>query len=495
MKATILVAEHDPASQCVIELTLRQRMPDYRVVNVKYAYELFEQLEKRDDIALVICDMSLPDMSGLEVVAQLKRSVPNTPVLVGAGVRDAEKARDALKRGAVDFIRKSDSPQRIADLIKGVLKRVDLDQKTQATPQVGDERLGFATLIGASDLIKGVMTHARQAALSDIPVLLKGESGVGKERFARAIHEASLRSHGPFVAVNCGAIPDNLVESTLFGHEKGAFTGAIESMVGRFGEADGGTLFLDELGELKQDIQVKLLRALQEKEIQPVGGFARKVDVRIISATNQNLDLAVDENRFREDLYYRLNVFPIDLPSLRDRGERDIRALTEHFVKQFATQEGKDIQRISDAAVGLLLSYDWPGNIRQLENAVYRAVVLAEQNMLRVEDFMQISNALHQRQLQQQKESVAPTISGSALKVAENTSEYRLDLLDAKGDFKSLRDLEAEILKKALSFFRWHITNISGALGVTRATVYKKMKQAGLEDPRRGGAPATDSGE
>src|SRR5690349_1794785 len=240
----------------------------------------------------------------------------------------------------------------------------------------------------------GVLRIAEKAAASGIAVLIEGESGVGKELIARAIHGQGERQSKPFVAVNCGAIPDNLVESILFGHEKGAFTGATERHTGKFVEASGGTLFLDEVGELPPTAQVKLLRAIQEGEVEPVGARkAVKVDVRIVSATNRDLIADVKKGRFREDLFYRLHVFPITVPPLRER-PADIPALARHFLALFAAEEGKPIRAITPDAAGLLTAYHWPGNIRQLENAVFRAVVLAEGDSLGINEFPQISAQL-----------------------------------------------------------------------------------------------------
>src|SRR6202012_4491530 len=230
-----------------------------------------------------------------------------------------------------------------------------------------------------------------RAAKSSIPILVTGESGVGKEVIARAVHGSSDRAGKPFVAVNCGAIPENLVESILFGHEKGSFTGAHEKHLGKFQEANGGTLFLDEVGELPLDIQVKLLRALQESEIDPVGGKRPiKVDVRIVSATNRDLSLAVKEGRFREDLFYRLNVFPIEAPALRDRKD-DVPALVDTFVRRFNVEEGKSVGGATTETLACLTAFDWPGNVRQLENAGYRAIVLADAPYLQPHDFPSIS--------------------------------------------------------------------------------------------------------
>lgn len=495
----ILVVEHDPAASCVLEMAIRQRVA-CTMRAMRYAYELIEALEKDEKVALIVADVSLPDMSGLELISTLSRKFRHVPVIVAAGVRDDALVKPALEQGAVEYVRKTDSPVHIATVVKTVLAKSTggaADRRSSSDAQAASvEREqhvlspmpssydGFADIVGTSSAIAGAIEQARRAATSDIPVILKGESGVGKERFAHAIHASSARLSGPFVAVNCGAIPANLVESTLFGHVKGAFTGATGAAAGKFREADGGTLFLDEVGELPMDVQVKLLRALQEREVQPVGGGKPvPVDIRIISATHVDLEQALAMGRMREDLYYRLHVFPIEIPPLRARGRADIEALVKHFVKRFAHSEGKTISKVSDAAMGLVCSYGWPGNIRQLENAVYRAVVMAKSELLMVEDFVLVSTALQQRQLDTLKHQAAP-VSAVMPHEGKSDGKYQVSILGADNEFRTLDDIEHEVLRKAVQYYRWHVTNMAKALGVTRATIYKKMKAAGIEDPR-----------
>lgn len=473
----ILVAEQDPAAGCVMELTLRQRV-QCQVKALRYGYELLEEAARQEHVKLIIVDAGLPDMSGPEVIAQLKRLHEGIPVIAAIGARDEGAIKACLKAGAVDYLRKSDSPQRIASLVKHVLSGWSA-QRQVSQPSVED---AFSDMVGSSTALKDAVTQARKAAQSDIPVLLKGESGVGKERFARAIHRSGERRKREFVAVNCGAIPPNLIESTLFGHEKGAFTGAVAAADGLFRQAEGGTLFLDEIGELPKDAQVKLLRVLQEKEVMPVGAKEPvAVDVRIISATHVDLERAVGDGRFRDDLYYRLHVFPIEIPPLRKRGKTDIVALASYFTDYFAGLEAKPIHGIAPAAVELLTGYSWPGNIRQLENAVYRAVVSANEETLGTGDFIAISNALQQRHYEQETRLASVR---TTLPTPSQEKRYVLNLIGESEEFRSLSDLEGEVLQKALVYYRWHITNIARALGLTRATIYKKMKQAGIEDPR-----------
>src|SRR5690349_5018203 len=283
-----------------------------------------------------------------------------------------------MHAGAVDFVIKPTSPERLEVSIKSALKIEALQGELARLNRKANGTLTFGDLIVRGEAMRRVIQLGHRAANSAIPVLIEGESGVGKELIARAIQGESERKTRPFITVNCGAIPENLVESILFGHEKGSFTGAVDKRIGKFQEADGGTLFLDEVGELPLDAQVKLLRALQEGEIDPVGSKKSvKVNFRLISATNRDMIQLVKEGKFREDLYYRLNVFPITVPPLRDR-IGDVPELARYFLARFAAEEGKRVTSISADAMDMLVSYAWPGNVRQLENAVFRAVVLAD---------------------------------------------------------------------------------------------------------------------
>ncbi|HPE48799.1 MAG TPA: sigma-54 dependent transcriptional regulator, partial [Hyphomonas sp.] len=310
------------------------------------------------------------------------------------------------------------------------------------------------------------------------------ESGVGKEVVARCIQGASTRAGKPFVTVNCGAIPENLVESILFGHEKGAFTGAVAKSLGKFVEADGGTLFLDEVGELPLDAQVKLLRALQEGEVDAVGARRpTKVDVRIISATNRDLAQQVAEGTFREDLFYRLNVFPIDMPSLRERRE-DIPALVDHFIGRFNASEGTKITGVADDTLKMLYAFDWPGNVRQLENAVFRAVVLCEGDMLQPQDFPQISGQMPDLDALPAAPRAAnevPAAPHAANDFAETAAASPVAIKDADGELRSLQDIERDILQYAIEFYEGHMSEVSRRLGIGRSTLYRKVREYDLE--------------
>ncbi len=317
------------------------------------------------------------------------------------------------------------------------------------------------------------MRLGQRAAASTIPILILGESGVGKEVLARCIQGDSDRSGKPFVAVNCGAIPENLVESILFGHEKGSFTGAVDKKLGKFVEADQGTLFLDEVGELPLDVQVKLLRVLQEGEVDAIGSRRpTKVDVRIISATNRDLAQLVKEGSFREDLYYRLNVFPIEAPPLRERKE-DLPALIDHFINRFNAEEGKSIPGVEADTMAMLENYDWPGNVRQLENSIFRAVVLSEGEALRPDDFPQISGVMP-------ADLVAEPVAQAEAEEAED-GETPASFTDASGDLRTLEAVERDLIQFAIDHYSGHMSEVARRLGIGRSTLYRKVREYDLK--------------
>jgi DNA-binding NtrC family response regulator len=345
----------------------------------------------------------------------------------------------------------------------------------------------FDDLIANSPAMRQVLRLGQRAAQSTIPILVEGESGVGKELIARAIQGCSERAGKPFITVNCGAIPENLIESILFGHERGAFTGATEKHLGKFQEADGGTLFLDEIGELRLDMQVKLLRALQENEIDPVGAKRPvKVDVRIISATNRDLAELSRDGRFREDLYYRLNVFPVMIPPLRERRE-DIPALAQYFVTRFAAEENKPVAGFTAEALELLNTYSWPGNVRQLENTIFRAVVLCDADALDVVDFPQIANAMGVTPRERPQTAIAAANDERAPAVrpvataTPSAPAHALAALDESGHMRKLEELETEIIRMAIARYHGRMSEVARRLGIGRSTLYRKLKDLGLE--------------
>lgn len=327
---------------------------------------------------LIVSDIKMPGLNGLELLEQVKIKHPNIPVIMLTGHAGLDDAVTAMKLGAYDFLTKPVHLDKLILLIQRAIAQTDQQHQLQNLSEQLDKHKGMENIIGNSASIKKLQEMIRQIAPTDATVLLQGESGVGKEIFASAIHQNSMRSLGPFVKVHCGALPENLLESELFGHEKGAFTGATARRKGRFELANGGTIFLDEIGDISPAVQIKLLRVLQEREFERVGGEETiKTDIRIISATNKNLKQAVQDKVFREDLYYRLNVVELAIPPLRERKE-DIPLLADFFLKNFSKKYNKQIDSFETEAMKKLLMYAWPGNIRELQNSIETAVVLSK---------------------------------------------------------------------------------------------------------------------
>lgn len=340
----------------------------------------------------------------------------------------------------------------------------------------------FEKLIGNSDAIISAKKLASKGAMVNVPILLNGQSGVGKEIFARAIHNASDRSEMPLIIINCGAIPANLVESILFGHVKGSFTGAIIDHRGKFVDADKGTIFLDEIGELPQALQVKLLRVLQEGEVDPIGGNQPiKVDVRIISATNKKLEDLVSAGHFREDLYYRLNVFPVDIPPLQSR-KGDVELLTNHFVEKICKREGRALKNLDRTALALLNGYPWPGNVRELENAVVRAVVLADSDIITQDDFPQIIEQLKKIAGQNKRHNRRRSDIENFAKDIDPKSGGLISIFDINGEVYPMDYVEKMMIKVAHDKYNGKMTEIAKRLQIGRSTLYRKAVQMGLLD-------------
>src|ERR1700761_7920088 len=411
MAQTILVVDDDPVQRRLLEAAIsRSGMHVVTAPGGQPALDLIHG-PRGDQFSLVLLDLVMPDMGGLDVLAKLRATHPDLPVIVLTAKGGIDSAVEAMRAGASDFLAKPASPERSAVSSRNQLKIGALSGEVTRLKKKSDNRLTFEDLVAKSGAMRQVFRLGQRAAQSTIPILIEGESGVGKELIARAIQGSSDRSGKPFVTVNCGAIPENLIESILFGHEKGSFTGATDKHLGKFQEADGGTLFLDEIGELRLDMQVKLLRALQEGEVDPVGSKRPvKVDVRIISATNRDLGQMARENTFREDLYYRLNVFPIMVPALRERAG-DVAPLARHFIERFSAEENKAVSGLTPQASQLLEKFSWPGNVRQLENTIFRAVVLCDGALLDVCDFPQIAAAMGVETVQRQTHAPAPQSS------------------------------------------------------------------------------------
>lgn len=425
---------------------------------------------------VVLLDLTMPGLSGMETLEMLVERRPDLPVIMLTATSGIDTIVAAMRAGAVDFVVKPASPERVVVSIRNALKLSSLTGEVKRLTRKADGGMGFDDMIASAPVMRQVIRLGQRAAASDIPVLILGESGVGKEVIARCIQGASDRSGKPFISVNCGAIPENLVESILFGHEKGAFTGAVSRSPGKFVEADGGTLFLDEVGELPLDMQVKLLRALQEGEVDPVGARRPvKVDVRIISATNRDLAQRVKEGAFREDLFYRLNVYPVEMPSLRERVE-DIPALVDHFIGRFNASEGTRIVGAGEDTLKMLNAFDWPGNVRQLENAVFRAVILCEGDTLQPHDFPQISGIMPE--IANLPEVAAqPAVANDAAPVAGSGPVAVVE----EGEVRSLSDVERDLIAYAIEHYAGHMSEVSRRLGIGRSTLYRKVREYGLE--------------
>src|SRR3954453_2302 len=389
MAASILIADDDAVQRRLVE-NMVQRC-GYEAIVVDSGDAAIAALTAADGPAIdvVVLDLVMPGLDGMGVLAKIREAGLTIPVIVQTAHGGIDNVVSAMRAGAQDFVVKPVGMERLQVSLRNALNASALKEELQRIRHSREGRLNFADIITRSDAMTSVLRSAQKAAASAIPVLIEGESGVGKELFARAIHGSGERKWKPFVALNCGAIPDNLVKSILFGHEKRDFTGAPQRHTGKFVQASGGTLFLDEVSELPLAAQVKLLRALQEGAVEAVGGRKPvKVDVRIISATNRKLLDRVKGGHFHEDLFYRLHVLPLTIPPLRMRRE-DIPHLLRHFLARFCAEENRHITGVSGEAVALLSHLDWPGNIRQLENAVYRAVVMSEHDQLGVADFPQ----------------------------------------------------------------------------------------------------------
>src|SRR5918994_1982778 len=391
MPACILIVDDDPVQRRLLEAAVTKFGHSALVADGgEAALKLLEGPEARP-VAVVILDLSMPGLDGIGVLKAMAERGIQLPVIVQTAQGGIETVVLAMRNGAFDFVVKPASRERLRTAIDNALKVEARGMEAKRSSRRGGGTLSFKDIVTRSPAMDRVLRLAQKAASSNIPILIEGESGVGKELVARAIQGSGDRRSKPFVTVNCGAIPDNLVESILFGHEKGSFTGATEKHAGKFVEAHSGTLFLDEIGDLPLDVQVKLLRAVQDGEVDPVGGKSTvKVDIRLISATHRNLLQLVKDGKSREDLFYRLNVYPIFVPPLRDRRD-DIPHLVRHFMGRVAPAGTRGrITDISARALSMLQAYDWPGNIRQLENAIFRATVLCEGDTLTEEEFPQI---------------------------------------------------------------------------------------------------------
>jgi DNA-binding NtrC family response regulator len=490
MAATILIADDDAVQRRLVENMVQRCGYESKAVDSGDAAIALLTAPDAGAIDALVLDLVMPGLDGMGVLAKIREAGLNIPVIVQTAHGGIDNVVSAMRAGAHDFVVKPVGVERLQVSLRNALNASALKGELQRIRHSREGRLTFADIITRSEAMAGVLRIAQKAAGSAIPVLIEGESGVGKEMFARAIHGSGERASKPFVAVNCGAIPDNLVESILFGHEKGAFTGATERHTGKFVEASGGTLFLDEVSELPLGAQVKLLRALQEGAVEAVGGRKPvKVDVRIISATNRKLLDRVKGGHFREDLFYRLHVLPLTIPPLRMRRE-DIPHLLRHFLTRFCAEENRPITGISGEAMARLAQLDWPGNIRQLENAVYRAVVMSEDSQLGLEDFPQAhatpaqQDAYHAEPLTMDPAFHAiapPLVTGNEIPIAPSAVIGSLAMLTADGEVRALEEMESEIIRFAIAHYRGQMSEVARRLKIGRSTLYRKLDEAAGE--------------
>ena len=398
---------------------------------------------------LLFLDIVMPVMSGIEVLEVVKEDYPQTLVVMITAYGSVETAVEAMKRGAVDYLMKPFDPDQLSLLTEKLMqqKRI-MDENIFLREQIA-EAIRFENLVGRSEAMQELFTMIQDVAESDSPVLITGETGTGKELVAKAIHAKSARCNGPFIAINCGAFPEQLLESELFGHERGAFTGAHRAKKGRLDLAHHGTLFLDEVGTVPLKMQVDLLRVLENKEFHRLGGTTEiEVDFRTIAATNRDLQQAIKKGEFRQDFFYRLNVISLHIPPLRERRD-DIPLLAEHFLDRYSRETNKDIDTISKEAMALFRQYDWPGNVRELENAIERAVVISKKRRLDLEEFS----------------FLAPHLSAAA-------------------ETYSLEKTQIAHLLRVLKEFNWNITKAAQALEINRVTLHKKIKKYDLRPHR-----------
>ena len=454
--ARLLVVDDEPTQREMLTSILERA--GYRVSVAADGQQAVRRLEAQH-FDLMLTDQKMPGMDGLELLDRARAQIPDLPVVLMTAYGSVSSAVEAMKRGAADYLTKPFERDELLLVLSKVLRHRRLEDEVAALHGVLRDRYRLGGLIGSAPAMQEIFDLVGRVAHTDVPVLIQGESGTGKELVAAAIHEASRRSSGPFVAMNCAAVPETLLESEFFGHERGAFTGAVRARPGRFRQAHGGTIFLDEIGAMRVDLQAKLLRALQDQKIQPLGSTGSvQVDVRILAATGENLEVAIREKRFREDLYYRLNVVPITLPPLRERRE-DIPLLLDHFLSKAVRKFEKEPVGASSELLERLQMYSWPGNVRELENCVERMVLLARSAHLTPAD-------------------LPPNIRRGTEPGEEVDDLFQLPAAGVR-----LQELERHLIVQALERTRGALGPAARLLGISYKTLQYRVRKYGLERP------------
>jgi DNA-binding NtrC family response regulator len=450
MKSRILVVDDDESLRRVLQVQLEQ--DGYLVASAASAPQAASMIQLRS-YDLVITDLKMPGLCGLELLKQIRSKYPETVIIILTAFGTVETAVDAMKAGAYDYLTKPVHPDELSLVVRRALEHLRLIEEVRTLRTSLDQKYGFENILGHSDILVQVLDTAARAARTNSTILIRGETGTGKELLARAIHFNSSRKERPLITINCGAIPKELLESELFGHKRGAFTGALADKKGKIEMADGGTLFLDEIGEMPLELQVKLLRLIQEGEIEKIGSEVRnRVDVRIIAATHRDLQAMIEDGMFREDLYYRLAVVPLMLPSLRERVE-DIPDLVQHFFRRSQEKNERPGLVLPPALLPYFVQYRWPGNVRELENVIERIVVLARDE-ISVQDLPEF--------LRQQR---------AALEALE---------IDLPPQGISLETIEKELILKALEKCHWNQTHAARYLDISRKTLIYRMERHGI---------------
>jgi DNA-binding NtrC family response regulator len=460
----LMLVDDEPAQQRLVSAMAARA--GWRALIASDAEMALAMLGTRDGMMLdaVLLDHAIPGSDSNDLIRELRDRRPGLPILMLTAINSVAVAVEAMRAGASDYLVKPVAAERLMVALDAAVKSGAPGGELRPLTEKISTRLGFDEIVGADPGYRAALAVAAKAARTRVPVLIEGESGVGKELVADAIHHSSSRQKKPFIVLNCASIPSNLIESELFGHERGAFPGAFNRQAGKLEQADGGTLFLDEINALPLEVQIRLLRVLQTGEVQPIGarGF-REVDIRVIAASNRPMLEEVSAGRFREDLYYRLAVVHVVLPPLKDR-LADIPALSRHLLTRIARQPGMRSLGITDGALGVLAAYDWPGNVRQLQNVLFRAAVLCDGDALTVEDFPELSGLLD-----------------TSMAMPANGHDAGITLYQSDGHLRPLEDIEADVIRLAIGHYRGRMTEVARRLAIGRSTLYRKLTDMGID--------------